>query len=103
MTGRQDARLYDAAKRLADCWYDSLGPPPKRAWYDGHQAMEIGLVRFGRFVNEVEGDSQGDKYIELAKFLLDNRRDGHEYDQSHVPCIRQYEAVGHAVRAVYNL
>jgi len=102
MTDRKDARLYAAARRLADCWYDNLGPPPKRAWYDGHQAMEIALVRFGRFVNEVEGDGQGDKYIELAKFLLDNRRDGHEYDQSHVPCVQQYEAVGHAVRAVYN-
>ena len=102
MTDRKDARLYAAARRLADCWYDNLGPPPKRAWYDGHQAMEIALVRFGRFVNEVEGDGQGDKYIELAKFLLDNRRDGHEYDQSHVLCVQQYEAVGHAVRAVYN-
>jgi len=102
MTGRKDARLYDAARQLADCWCDNLGPPPKRAWYDGHQAMEMALVRFGRFVNEVEGDGQGDKYIELAKFLLDNRRDGHEYDQSHVPCVQQYEAVGHAVRAVYN-
>ena len=38
----------------------------------------------------------------LAKFLLDNRRDGSEYDQSHVPVTQQYEAVGHAVRAVYS-
>jgi len=102
MTDKADARLYDAAKRLADCWYDNLGPPPKKPWYDGHQAMEIALVRFGRFVSQVEGEGKGDKYIELAKFLLDNRKDGHEYDQSHVPVVRQYEAVGHAVRAVYN-
>ena len=102
MTNKTDARLYDAAKKLADCWCDNLGPPPKKPWYDGHQAMEIALVRFGRFVNEVEGDGKGDKYIELAKFLLDCRKDGHEYDQSHVPVVQQYEAVGHAVRAVYS-
>jgi len=102
LTNGEDTRLYDAAKRLADCWCDHLGPPPKKPWYDGHQAMEIALVRFGRFVNRMEGTGKGDKYIQLAKFLLDNRRDGHEYDQSHVPVIRQYEAVGHAVRASYS-
>ena len=65
--------------------------------------MEQALVRFGRFVNDMEGPgSHGDNYISLAKFLLDCRRDGSEYDQSHVPVIRQYEAVGHAVRAVYS-
>jgi len=102
MTKGTDARLYNAAKKLADCWYANLGPPPKKPWYDGHQAMEIGLVRFGRFVNQIEGQGKGDKYIELAKFLLDCRKDGHKYDQSHLPVIRQYEAVGHAVRAVYS-
>ena len=44
----------------------------------------------------------GDRYIALAKFLLDCRRDGTEYDQSHLPVQQQYEAVGHAVRAVYT-
>jgi len=109
MTGKKDARLYNAAKRLANCWYDNLGPAPKKAWYDGHQEMEQALVRFGRFVNDMEG-SGGQKYIELAKFLLDSRynaavnpnRDRQEYDQSHLPVIEQYEAVGHAVRAVYT-
>jgi DUF1680 family protein len=37
----------------------------------------------------------------LAKFLLDSRRGGSEYDQSHLPPGQQYEAVGHAVRATY--
>ena len=109
-TNKTDARLYDAARKLADCWYDNIGPPPKKEWYNGHQAMEMALVRLGRFVNENEGRrggsrtarTKGDKYIELAKFLLDCRDDGSEYDQSHVPVIRQYEAVGHAVRAVYS-
>jgi DUF1680 family protein len=109
-TNKTDDRLYNAARKLADCWYDNIGPPPKKEWYDGHQSMEMALVHLGRFVNENEGKGQhrkasqreGDKYIELAKFLLDCRKDGSEYDQSHVPVIRQYEAVGHAVRAVYS-
>ena len=113
MTGRKDARLYNAAKKLADCWADHIGPAPKQAWFDGHQEMEQALVRFGRFVNEVEPQRSGggpdsslrgpgDRYIHLAKFLLDCRQNGSEYDQSHVPVVQQYEAVGHAVRAMYT-
>ncbi|WP_315822930.1 glycoside hydrolase family 127 protein [Paraflavitalea speifideaquila] len=102
LTEGKDKRLYDAAKKLADCWVANIGPG-KKAWYDGHQEMEQALVRFGRFVNDMEGKgSHGDSYIQLAKFLLDNRKDGSEYDQSHVPVQQQYEAVGHAVRATYN-
>jgi hypothetical protein len=107
MTEGRDRRLYDAAKRLADCWADHIGPPPKQEWFDGHQEMEQALVRFGRFVNEVEkprgaATGPGDRYVALAKFLLDCRRGGSEYDQSHLPVQQQYEAVGHAVRAVYT-
>ncbi|MFB3855156.1 MAG: glycoside hydrolase family 127 protein [Vicinamibacterales bacterium] len=102
MTERKDARLYNAAKKLADCWADNIGPAPKKEWFDGHQEMEQALVRFGRFVNEVEGGGKGNRYIALAKFLLDCRRNGTEYDQSHLPVVQQYEAVGHAVRAVYS-
>ncbi|HET9685497.1 MAG TPA: beta-L-arabinofuranosidase domain-containing protein [Gemmatimonadaceae bacterium] len=108
MTGQKDARLYNAAKKLADCWYDNIGPAPKKAWYDGHEEMEQALVRFGRFVNDHDGRGKGDKYIGLARFLLDNRyraatsdRERSEYDQSHLPVQEQYEAVGHAVRAAY--
>lgn len=100
MTGGNDLRLYNAAKKLADCWVTNIGPG-KREWFDGHQEMEQALVRFGRFVNDVEGQGRGDAYIRLARFLLDSRRGGSEYDQSHLPPIQQYEAVGHAVRAVY--
>ena len=71
--------------------------------------MEQALVRFGRFVNDMEGGGKGTKYVELAKFLLDGRynaarndRERSEYDQSHLPVTQQYEAVGHAVRAMYN-
>ncbi len=101
LTDGKDLRLYNAAKKLANCWDANIGPAPKKPWYDGHQAVEIALVRFGRFVNDIEGQGKGERYIKLAKFLLDCRNGGSEYDQSHVPVVQQYEAVGHAVRASY--
>ncbi|HEV2694428.1 MAG TPA: beta-L-arabinofuranosidase domain-containing protein [Verrucomicrobiae bacterium] len=100
LTGGTDKRLYNAAKKLADCWVANIGPG-KKEWFDGHEQMEQGLVRFGRFVNDMEGGGHGDSYIALAKFLLDCRRNGTSYDQSQVPVQQQYEAVGHAVRASY--
>ncbi len=100
MTDGKDLRLYDAAKKLADCWVSHIGEG-KKEWFDGHQEMEQALVRFGRFVNDMEGRGRGNSYIKLAKFLLDSRKGGQEYDQSHLPPAQQYEAVGHAVRATY--
>ena len=100
LTNGQDLRLYNGAKKLADCWVANIGPG-KKPWFDGHQEMEQALVRFGRFVNDQEGNHSGDAYIALAKFLLDSRKGGSEYDQSHLPPGQQYEAVGHAVRATY--
>jgi hypothetical protein len=103
LTQGQDLRLYNAAKKLANCWVANIGPG-KKDWYDGHQEMEQALVRFGRFVNDTEGSGHGDNYIALAKFLIDCRGQapgGQEYDQSQAPAIKQYEAVGHAVRATY--
>lgn len=102
LTDGTDKRLYNAAKKLADCWVANLGPG-KKEWYDGHEEMEQALVRFGRFVNDMEGDGHGDSYIALAKFLLDCRgqHGGSDYDQTQAPVTQQYEAVGHAVRAAY--
>ena len=101
LTDGKDRRMYEAAKRLADCWDRNIGPAPKKTWFDGHEEIEQALVRFGRFVNDVEGRRNGDRYVALAKFLLDSRMHGKEYDQTHLPVIEQYEAVGHAVRASY--
>jgi uncharacterized protein len=101
LTDGKDTRLYDAAKKLADCWYRNLGPAPKKAWYDGHEEMEQALVRFARFIESVEGPGKGRQYVELAKFLLDSRKNGEDYDQSHLPVTEQLEAAGHAVRATY--
>ncbi len=100
LTKGQDKRLYNAAKKVANCWLANIGSS-KKVWYDGHQEMEQALIRLGRFVNDIEGNGRGDDYIKLAKFLLDNRGGGNEYDQSHLPVQKQYEAVGHAVRAIY--
>ena len=102
LTGGADKRLYNAAKKVADCWVANIGPG-KKEWYDGHEEMEQALVRFGRFVNDMEGHGHGDRYIALAKFLLDcrGRHGGDNYDQTQSPVQQQYEAVGHAVRAAY--
>jgi uncharacterized protein len=109
MTGRTDPTMYNAGKKLADCWCANLGPGIK-SWYDGHENMEQALVHLGRFVNEYEGPTNGQKYINLAKWLLDCRGtpaantaegDGSTYDQSQSPVNHQYEVVGHAVRAEY--
>ncbi len=57
-------------KKLADCWADNIGPNEGQiVWWDEHQGMEQALVRFGRFVNDMEGEGKGDRYIALAKFL----------------------------------
>lgn len=101
MTGGKDRRMLDAAIRLANCWVRNIGPAPKRAWYDGHEELEQALVKLARFVDQTDGAGKGRQYVELAKFLLDSRHGGDEYDQSQAPVTRQYEAVGHAVRAVY--
>jgi hypothetical protein len=58
-------------------------------------------VRLARLVDEVEGPGRGNRYVRLSKFLLDCRRNGQSYDQSHLPVVAQYEALGHAVRAAY--
>ncbi|MBP1679122.1 MAG: hypothetical protein H6Q29_1033, partial [Bacteroidetes bacterium] len=100
-TEGKDRRLYDAARKLADCWDATIGPPPKRPWWDGHEEMEQALTRYGRFIDAIEGKGKGTRYVALAKFLLDSRRGGGPYDQSHALPVDQKEAVGHSVRAMY--
>ncbi len=102
LTKGSDNRMLDAAIRLADCWDRNIGPAPKRSWFDGHQEIEQALVRLARILRERDGGDAGKRYIALAKFLLDQRGGGDSYDQSNLPVTRQYEALGHAVRAVYT-
>jgi DUF1680 family protein len=101
MTNRTDTRLYNAAKRLADCW--CANKPGNGQWWDGHEEMEQAMTRFGVFVNGVEGGGRGDKYINCAKRLMDVRYSSSsgQYDQSHAYPVNQTTAVGHAVRASY--
>jgi DUF1680 family protein len=100
MTNKTDATLYNAAKKLADCWYNNVGPG-KKQWWDGHEEIEQACCRLGVFVNQNEGAGKGDKYIQLAKALMDYRSGGGQYDQSHALPVNQTTAVGHAVRAMY--
>lgn len=77
--------------------------PGKTELPSGHQEIEIGLVKLFRLTGE-------EKYLSLAKYLLDIRGKGKEltgrdswgeYSQDHKPIVEQDEAVGHAVRAAY--
>ncbi len=87
--------FLDVAIRNADLVYDVCILQGKKI-VPGHQEIEIGLAKLYR----VTGD---ERYIQLAKHLLDIRADvvDHEYSQAHLPVTEQREAVGHAVRANY--
>ncbi|WPX08461.1 glycoside hydrolase family 127 protein [Anaerocellum danielii] len=112
-------KLLDIVCRLADHIYSVFGKEEgKIRGYDGHPEIELALVK----LYEVTNNS---KYLELAKFFIDERGQepyyfdiewekrgkkehwkgfkglGREYLQAHKPVREQREAVGHAVRAVY--
>jgi DUF1680 family protein len=90
-TGKRN--LLDIALRSADLVDRDFGPDAQVS-YPGHQEIEIGLVRLYRLTGER-------RYLELARFFLDSRNGGEEYNQAHLPVTQQKEAVGHAVRATY--
>ncbi|KAI8810223.1 hypothetical protein BJ742DRAFT_197237 [Cladochytrium replicatum] len=95
-TGKRS--LLDIALRTVDLLEATFGPG-KQSIFPGHQIIEMGLVRLFR----ITGQS---RCLKLAKFFLDSRHpDGHdgarEYNQAHVPVVKQRTAVGHAVRAGY--
>lgn len=122
-TGKRN--LLDIVCRLADCIDKTFGPEEgKLKAYDGHQEIELALVR----LYDVTGRQQ---YLNLARFFLEERGKepyyfttewekrgrisawtGHisdnparnkEYLQAHLPVKEQKVAVGHAVRLVYML
>lgn len=90
--------FLDMAQKYADCAVREVGDKPGQACVvPGHQIAEMALAK----LYVVTGQQ---KYLDLAKFLLDKR--GYttiktEYSQSHLPVLEQDEAVGHAVRAAY--
>jgi uncharacterized protein len=96
-TGKRN--FLNIAIKNADLLVANFGPgklqkPP------GHQIVETGLIKLYYITGNI-------KYLELAKFFLDQRGDSThhqlygEYNQDHLPVVQQKEAVGHAVRAEY--
>jgi len=85
--------LLDVAIKSANLVNHDFGPG-KLAYYPGHQVIEMGLSKLYRITGE-------ERYLKLAKYFLDCRRGGTEYNQAHIPVIEQDKIVGHAVRATY--
>ena len=85
--------LLDIAIKNADLLVRDFGPG-KLAYEPGHQIVEMALVKMYRVTGKRE-------YLDLAKFFLDIRGKGTEYNQDHKKVTEQTEAVGHAVRAMY--
>jgi uncharacterized protein len=101
-TGKRE--FLDVSIKSADLIAEVFGPNALRD-VPGHQEVELGLVK----LYNVTGN---EKYLQLAKFFLDERGHAHGrelqkaadnigYMQDHIPVIEQREAVGHSVRATY--
>lgn len=90
--------FLNIAKKYADCAIREIGPNPGQVIVvPGHQIAEMALSK----LYAVTGEK---KYLDFAKFLLDERGKTNfknQYSQSHKPVLEQDEAVGHAVRAAY--
>ncbi|MFF9100944.1 glycoside hydrolase family 127 protein [Streptomyces rubrogriseus] len=118
--------LLDIVRRYADLIDQVFGPGGQcEGGYDGHQEIELALVKLYRSTAER-------RYLQLSRRFIANRgqqphyfdlererrgTEGYfadvfphrslqtqrfrEYNQSHRPATEQHEAVGHAVRAVY--
>ncbi|KQS64142.1 hypothetical protein ASG39_13310 [Rhizobium sp. Leaf371] len=114
-TGKR--KLLDVMARFADYMITVFGHGEGQIpGYDGHEEIELALVRLARVTGE-------QKYLDLSKYFIDERgtephffleearRDGREgrkfvfhsfeYNQSHQPVREQTRVVGHAVRAMY--
>ncbi len=119
-TGKR--KFLDLMCKYADLLYETFGASPgKICGYDGHEEIELALVKLYRITGN-------EKYLELSRFFIDERgksplffdtecdqrgespedrkyrADGqgiYSYYQSHVPVREQNKAVGHAVRAMY--
>jgi uncharacterized protein len=85
--------LLDISLKSAGLLCNTFGPDMRKI-YPGHQIVEMGLVKLYRVTND-------ERYLSLAKFMLDSRGGGSAYNQAHERVVDQREAVGHAVRATY--
>jgi DUF1680 family protein len=68
-------KVLDAAKRFAD-HIDGIFGPNKRYDVDGHQEVELALIKLYRATGER-------RYLDLAKFFLDER--GHAHGTARLP------------------
>lgn len=113
-------KLLNIMRRMVDHIDSVFGPEEdKLKGYDGHQEIELALVKLYRLTGE-------EKYLKLSSFFIDQRgqepnflrqewesrgrvthwvgRTDHMdpgYNQAHIPVREQNEALGHSVRAVY--
>ncbi|WP_172249860.1 glycoside hydrolase family 127 protein [Saccharibacillus deserti] len=103
-TGKR--KLLDSACRLADHMDKRFGPG-KQHWVEGHEEIELALVKLYGVTGEV-------RYLELALWLLEERGQGRgqgeiwdnpewgpAYCQDDVPVSGIERVTGHAVRAMY--
>jgi len=123
-TGKR--KILDIACRFADCIDRTFGTEPgKIQGYDGHQEIELALVKLYQTTGE-------ERYLKLAAYFIDERGNSPaffldefekrgrtsiwspnphmpdntrkpdlKYFQADVPVREQKHAVGHSVRAVY--
>ncbi|MRN52573.1 glycoside hydrolase family 127 protein [Paenibacillus monticola] len=117
-TGKR--KLLDIMCRMVDHINSVFGPEAgKLRGYDGHQEIELALVKLYRLTGD-------EKYLLLSSFFIDQRgqqphfleqewetrgRINHwvgktdtldlKYNQAHLPVREQSVAIGHSVRAVY--
>ena len=109
--------LLDVLCRYADHIAKVFGPQRgRKKGYPGHEEIELALVKLYHATGER-------RYLDLSTFFVDRRGTQphyyhkeakargedpqrfwartYEYNQSHLPCREQSEAVGHSVRAMY--
>lgn len=98
-------KVLETACKLADHIDSVFGDEEgKIHGYDGHEEVEIGLMRLYRL-------TQNERYLKLAQYFLLVRGTECEgmnskhlpltYYQAHLPVLKQNTAEGHAVRLVY--
>lgn len=111
--------LLDVVCRYAD-YIDSVfgREEGKRRGYDGHEEIELALIKLYRATGEK-------RYLQLSHYFIEERGQqphyfdseakargddpahfwarSYEYNQSHQPVREQQKVVGHAVRAMYLL
>lgn len=115
-----NSQVLETARRLADCIDRNFGKEEHKIHgYDGHEEVEIGLMRLYHLTNEK-------RYLDLSRYFLYERGSDKDffkkqieegknhlslipgmdqfpdtYFQIHSPVILQQTAEGHAVRLVY--